>query len=94
MVFSENYPKLSFVFKKPSHKRYHSVKFNDNVEDLVIKHITEATVSFSIESLRLAFSRISIDSMICIVTLNNEGALSVKLMGTDKLFMTESIILS
>jgi hypothetical protein len=93
MVFRENYPKISFVFKKPSHQRYHSVKFNDSVEDLVIKHIKETTVSFTVDSLRLAFSRISQESMICIVTLNNEGSLSVKLMANDKLFLTESIIL-
>lgn len=94
MIFSENYPKLSFVFKKPSHQRFHSVKFNDNIEDFVVKHITERTVLFTIDSLRLAFSRITQDSLICIVTLNQEGALSVKLMDQNKLFMTESIILS
>ena len=41
MKVSENYPKLSFVFQKASHKRYHALKFNDNMEDFVIKHISE-----------------------------------------------------
>lgn len=93
MKVSENYPKLSFVFQKPSHKRYHAVKFNDNMEDFVIKHISENNVLFTIESLRLAFTRITSDQLLCIVTLNNEGALSVKLMHEGKTFLTESLIL-
>lgn len=94
MQVSETYPKLSFVFQKPSHQRQHSVKFNEEVDDFVIKQTSENTVHFTIESLRLAFSRISSDSLICIVTLNNEGALSVKLMHEAKIFLTESLILS
>ena len=93
MKVSENYPKLSFVFQKDSHKRYHAVKFNDNMEDFVIKHISEQNVFFTIESLRLAFTRITSDQLLCIVTLNNEGALSVKLMHEGKTFLTESLIL-
>lgn len=93
MRVSENYPKLSFVFQKQSHKRHHAVKFNDNMEDFVIKHISENNVFFTIESLRLAFTRITSDQLLCIVTLNNEGALSVKLMHESKHFLTESLIL-
>jgi len=36
--------------------------------------------SYTIESLRLAFSRINNDNLICIVTMYNEGYLSVKHM--------------
>ena len=93
MKVSENYPKLSFVFQKASHKRYHALKFNDNMEDFVIKHISENQVFFTIDSLRLAFTRITSDQLLCIVTLNNEGALSVKLMHEGKTFLTESLIL-
>ena len=90
---SEKFPKLSFVFSKPNHARYHAVKFNDNIEDFVVKHISDAKASFTVESMRLAFSRITSDSLLCIVTLNNDGALSVKLMHEEKLFLAESIIL-
>ena len=41
MRVSETYPKLQFVFERESHKRHHAVKFNDNMEDFVIKHISE-----------------------------------------------------
>lgn len=61
MKVSESYPKLQFVFKKASHKRYHAVKFNENMEDVVFKHVSESNVLFTIESLRLAFMRISSD---------------------------------
>ena len=43
--------------------------------------------------MRLAFSRITSDILLCIVTLNNDGALSVKLMHEEKLFLAESLIL-
>ena len=90
---SETSPKLSFVFQHPQNNRYHAVKFNDNMEGFVIQHISEQQVLFRIESLRLAFTRITSDQLLCIVTLNNEGALSVRLMYEDKAFMTESLIL-
>ena len=92
MKVSENYPKLSFVFKKDSHKRYHALKFNDNMEDFVIKHISENQVFFTMESLRLAFTRITSDQLLCIVTLNIQGALSVRLMHESKSFLAESLI--
>ena len=69
------------------------MKFNENMEDFVIKHISENSVLFTIESLRQAFTRITSDQLLCIVTLNNEGALSVKLMHESKLFLAESLIL-
>ena len=94
MRVSEQQPNLAFVFKKDSHKRYHEVKFNAELDDFVIKHISENTAVFTIESLRLAFSRITSDALLCIVTLNNEGALSVKLMHEAKLFLAESLILA
>jgi len=93
MKVSENYPKLSFVFERSSHQRYHAVKFNDTMEDFVVKHVSEQSVLFTIESLRLAFTRITSDSLLCIVTLNNEGALSVKLMHENKTYLTESLLL-
>ena len=49
---------------------------------------------FTIESLRLAFARLNSDQLICVVTLNNEGALSVKILTDSRLFLIESIILS
>lgn len=63
------------------------------MEDFVIKHNSEQSVYYTIESLRLAFTRITSDQLLCIVTLNNEGALSVKLMHESKHFLTESLLL-
>ena len=80
MQVSPNYPKVQFVFRQPQRQRYHAVKFNEEVEDFVVKQISESKAFFKIESLRLAFTRMTSDQLLCIVTLNTEGALSVKLM--------------
>ena len=93
MEVSETYPKLQFVFRKPSHRRHHAIKFNEDVEDFVVKHITESKAFFKIESLRLAFSRMTSDQLLCIVTLNTQGALSIRLMHDTKTFLAESLIL-
>jgi len=90
---SESYPKLSFVFRDEKQRRYHSLQFNDNVEDFVVKKVTENQALYTYESLRLAFSRITSDSLLCIVTLYMDGCLSVKLMHEAKIFLAESIIL-
>ena len=79
METSESFPKLSFVYDKPNHKRHHSVKFNENIDDFVVKHISEGRALFTVESMRLAFSRITSDLLLCIVTLNNQNALSVSI---------------
>lgn len=84
---------ICFIFQSESPKRYHAVKFNENLDDFVINKVCNTEVYFSIESLRLAFTRINSDQFLCIVTLNNEGALSVRLMANDRLFLTESLIL-
>ncbi len=47
---------------------------------LVIFPKSNLIFSYTIESLRLAFSRINNDNLICIVTMYNEGYLSVKHM--------------
>ena len=61
--------------------RNHVVKFNEKIDDLIIKELrSECSAYYTIESLRLAFSRINNDNLICIVTMYNEGYLSVKHM--------------
>ena len=60
----------------------------------MIKHISDGKALFTVESMRLAFSRITSDLLLCIVTLNNDRALSVKLMHEEKLFLAESLILA
>ena len=60
----------------------------------MIKHISDGKALFTVESMRLAFSRITSDLLLCIVTLNNDHALSVKLMHEEKLFLAESLILA
>jgi len=56
------------------------VKFNSDIDDLVYKKLSETAALYTIESLRLAFSRISRDNLLCIVCLNSDGYLSVKHM--------------
>ena len=70
------------------------IKFNSTIDDLVYKKTSEANALYTIESLRLAFSRITSDNLLCIVTLQNEGYLSVKHMHQEKLLLIESIILA
>ena len=95
MEVSETYPKLQFVYRQPSHRRHHAIKFNEDIEEFVIKHKSESKAFFKIESLRLAFTRMTSDQLICIVTLNTQGALSIKLMNDNstKTFLAESLIL-
>lgn len=92
--FSDSYPHLQFVYGNTAFNRYHVVKFNSNIDDLVYKKTSEANALYTIESLRLAFSRITSDNLLCIVTLQNEGYLSVKHMHQEKLLLIESIILA
>lgn len=70
------------------------VKFNSKIEGLVYKKLSDSTASYTIESLRLAFGRISRDDLVCIVTLQTEGYLSVKYMHKDHLLLIESIVLA
>ena len=92
MEVNETYPKLQFVYRNSQNRRYHAIKFNEDVDDFVIKQISESKAFFKVESLRLAFNRISSDQMLCIVTLNVQGALSVRLMHESKSFLAESLI--
>lgn len=91
--FSNQYPQIQFKYGNERYGRYHVVKFNSEIDDLVCKKLSETSAMFTIESLRLAFSRISRDNLLCIVCLNNEGYLSVKHMHEQKLLLIESIIL-
>lgn len=70
------------------------LKFNSSIDDLFYKKLSEASAFYTIESLKLAFSRITQDNLVCIVTLQNEGYLSVKHMHQQKLIMIDSIILA
>lgn len=92
--FSESYPHLQFMYGNAAFNRYHVVKFNSTIDDFVYKKTSSASALYTIESLRLAFSRITSDNLLCIVTLQNEGYLSVKHMHQDKLLLIESIILA
>lgn len=72
----------------------HCVRFNDNIEDFIAKETSDCSAEYTMESLRYAFSRISADNILCILTMNNEGLLSVKCMNENKIYMSESLILS
>lgn len=90
---STAYPKLSFIYRDDRYHRYHSLQFNDTMEDFVVKQSSDNQALYTYESLRLAFSRVQSDSLLCIVTLYMDGQLSVKIMHEQKIFMAESIIL-
>lgn len=68
------------MYGNAAFNRYHVVKFNSTIDDFVYKKTSSASALYTIESLRLAFSRITSDNLLCIVTLQNEGYLSVKHM--------------
>ena len=91
---SETYPKLQFVYRKGTQSRFHAVKFNDEIDEFLVKKIQESKAFFTVESLRLAFTRISSEQLICIFTLNVHGSLSVKLMHDTQTFLAESLILN
>jgi len=73
-------------------ERKHIIKFKENVDDLVYKKTTECSNYYSIESLRLGFSRISNDNLVCIITHYADGHLSIKHMNDKMKLMIESII--
>ena len=58
----------------------HSLKFNESIDDFVYKQLSDCSCCYVLESLRYAFSRVTAENQLCIVTINNEGYLSVKLM--------------
>eukprot|EP00347_Sterkiella_histriomuscorum_P005978 403354538 len=91
--FSENYPNIQLRSINEQFSRNHVVKFNLQIDDLVTKKLTETSAFYTIESLRLGFSRITNDALVCIVTMYNEGYLSVKHMNDSMVLMIESIIL-
>ena len=90
---SESYPHLQLIYADEHFGRYHVVKFNSTIEGLIYKKTSETNALYTIGALRLAFSRITSDSLLCIVTLHNEGYLSVKHMNDNKFLLIESIIL-
>lgn len=67
---SETYPFLQFVYENKKFKRFHAVRLHQDVDDFVTKQLTDNTAFYTIESLRLAFSRVSSESLLCIVTMN------------------------
>ncbi len=84
---------MQFRFGQENLGSYHILKFNDTIDDFIFKTISECSALYSIESLRLAFSRISKEDLLCIVTLNALGQLSVKTMQSDQNLLIESIVL-
>ena len=94
MHVSEKYPYLEFVYENKKFKRFHAVRLHQDVDDFVVKDMTNNIAYYTIESLRLAFSRVNSENLVCIVTMNQEGSLSVKFMNEARIFMTESLILA
>ena len=69
LKFSRSYPMLQLVFGEENMHRYHVIKFNERNEDFIFKEVSETQSYYNIESLRLAFNRISSDDLFCYVTL-------------------------
>lgn len=63
------------------------------MDELVFKQVSDVSSLFTVDSLRLALGR-SNNNLLCVLTLNNEGSLSIKMLADTKEFMIESIILS
>ena len=61
MNVSVQYPHLQFIYQNETYKRYHALKFNQDVDDFIYKDLTDNTAYYTIDSLRLAFGRITSD---------------------------------
>ena len=59
---------------------------------MIYKDVSDSTIPFSIESLRYAFSRAYAENLGCIITINCNGFLNVKVMQENILYMSESTI--
>ena len=60
---------LQLAYGEENMHRFHVIKFNEKNEDFIFKEVTETKTYYTIESLRLAFNRISSDNLLCVVTL-------------------------
>ena len=58
---SNSYPKLQFIYENKTASRHHAVKLNSEQDEFIFKQVGDHTVNFSIESLRLAFTRLKDD---------------------------------
>jgi hypothetical protein len=90
----QQYPFLTLHYDNQNKKLSHSLKFNESIDDFVYKTLSDSACLYTLESLRYAFSRISADNQLCIVTINNEGFLSVKLMHDQKIYLSDSLIMA
>ena len=90
MEAKEQYPKLCLSYKNTANGTDHCLIF-PNENQVEWKHTTQMSVFYSSESLRFAFSRMSVDN-ICIVTVNNAGVLNVKQLTPNHAYMIESLV--
>lgn len=67
--FSDSYPNLAMTFGKKDEARYHVLIFNQNIDDIVYKKLSNSCGLFTMESLRLAFGRIAEDNILCVLTI-------------------------
>lgn len=72
------------IFGEKEESRYHSLSFNQNIDDIVYKKMKKSDGYYTIESLRLAFGRIAEENILCILTILEGNILSVKHMPDDK----------
>ena len=69
-------PKLCLSYKNAVNGTDHCLIFPKDSEYVKWEHTTHMSVSYSSESLRFAFSRMSVDKL-CNVTMNNARVLKV-----------------
>ena len=93
----QNDPKITLQKLASSANEKHELVFNDSIEGLNFKIVSDANQAFTVEQLRHAFCRVtreSLDNLQLIVTINLAGHLSAKLFDQATTFMTETILLN
>jgi hypothetical protein len=71
---------------------YFEIKFTEDSPELGYNIKSDIVSEFQIGSLRLAMSRISKDSLNCIVAISIDGYISVKVTQDNKNVLIESIV--
>ena len=89
----EQHPKLSLSYKNEQRGLETKFQFREDIEDLIYKDIAEAKLDYSIESLRLAFTRTNAENLSCVLIINFNGIMNVKIYHENLLSISESSII-
>ena len=93
LKFSIEYPHFQIVYNDRGHDdNYFLIKFAADPGDVRYSIKSNVSASYTIGSLRLAFSRFSRENLNCALLISTEGYLSVKIVQENKNVYIESII--